>query len=650
MKKFIKIAATLLVIIIVLAVIAPSLIPEKVLKEKLIAQVEANTGLSLSINGEMQTHFFPAVGASLTDVSLFDKVNPTKPIITLKSMDARVALLPLLSKEVVLRKLTMEEPVINLHVDASGNRNWIVGPVKKPDNTPQPTAKKNRSNPDVNELHIGGVKISNGSVHYHNEMTGQKWDLNKLELSISMDGMHAPMDLEGKGEWQKKMVSVDATFDTLHAFLSGNEAEVKLSVKSELLEASLIGSMMGGTFGGAAAVNSKSLKQLQEWVDPSVKSSLPSPMALDLKGDTKCSAQSCEFTNAHVQLDNLKATGKASVDLAGRVPYVNVELATEELDLNPFLPPEPKTNAMNLSLVSDAQAAGNNGWSREPMDFSVLKDFNATANIKTKGLLVRKIKIGNAIFRAKLDKGRLSADIVNAQLYGGKGDFTVVIDANNDVVEKRVNITGVQAEPFLKDAMNEDHVSGTLNAQMNVIGRGRSQYDIISNLQGVGAIKFTDGAIKGINIADMVRNVQSAFKPVDRSSQKTDFAELGGTINITNGIVKNTDLAMKAPLMRLSGAGQVDLPARTINYRLKPEIVQTIQGQGGKEKEGLGVPILIGGTLDNPTYTPDLKGVVEDAIKDPQKIKDAVKDVKEQFKGEKKKETLKNIRGLLKGN
>jgi len=650
MKKYIKIIATTAVIFLFLAILLPSFIPAEMLKRKLIEQVEAATGLSLTINGEMHAHFFPTAGVSLQDVTLFDPINPTdKPLATLKALDVRIALIPLLSKDVVIKKLAMDNPTINLHVNAKGKENWVFTPIKEQAEATPNTGTKGK-NPTLSNLQISGLKLSNGIVHYRNEMTGKNWDLSALDASISMDGMSDPMTVKLSGDFQEKSFSVKSTLNNPHSFLSGSETAVTLTIDSDLLQASLDGSIISHTFNGAAHVKSKSLTALQAWVDPSAKAAMQSPLAIDVRGDTRCSAQACQFNKATLKLDNLNASGNAGIDFAGRIPNINIELATDVLDLNPFLPPEAQKTSWNSMLISEAMAEPATGWSKEPMDFSVLKLFNLTANIKTKGLLVRKIKIGNAIFRAKIDKGRLSADVIDAKLYGGKGDISVVIDSNSNVVEKRANFANIDAEPFLKDAMNEDHLSGTANMQMNVIGKGRSQYDIISSLQGIGTLKFTNGAIKGINIADMVRNVQSAFKNVDRSSQKTDFAELGGSVTITNGIVKNSDLAMKAPLMRLSGAGQVDLPARTINYRLKPEVVQTLQGQGGKEKQGLGVPILITGSLDNPTYAPDVQGVVEDAIKDPQKIKDTIKDVKEQFKGENKKETLKGLRGLLKGN
>jgi hypothetical protein len=74
-----------------------------------------------------------------------------------------------------------------------------------------------------------------------------------------------------------------------------------------------------------------------------------------------------------------------------------------------------------------------------------------------------------------------------------------------------------------------------------------------------------------------------------------------------------------------------------------------MQGQGGKEKQGIMVPVIVEGSLQNPSFRPDLAAAAQDALRDPQKIKDTVKAVKDQIKGDGLKNTVKDVKGLLKG-
>jgi AsmA protein len=125
-------------------------------------------------------------------------------------------------------------------------------------------------------------------------------------------------------------------------------------------------------------------------------------------------------------------------------------------------------------------------------------------------------------------------------------------------------------------------------------------------------VQFLDGAVRGINLAAMVRNIQGAFlDPEARKQQKTDFAELGGTYTIKSGILTNQDLELKSPLLRVTGKGTVNLPQRTVNYRVEPKAVASATGQGGaSDVSGIMVPVIVEGPWDNLSYKPDLAGAI----------------------------------------
>ena len=117
----------------------------------------------------------------------------------------------------------------------------------------------------------------------------------------------------------------------------------------------------------------------------------------------------------------------------------------------------------------------------------------------------------------------------------------------------------------------------------------------------------------------MARNVTSAFQG-GGENQKTDFAELSGTFNIKDGVLRNKDLLLLNPLLRLTGKGRANLPERNLKYRFKPKVVGTLKGQGGEaEASGLAVPVIAEGPWHDIEYRPDLESLVGDAAKDPAK-------------------------------
>jgi AsmA protein len=150
----------------------------------------------------------------------------------------------------------------------------------------------------------------------------------------------------------------------------------------------------------------------------------------------------------------------------------------------------------------------------------------------------------------------------------------------------------------------------------------------LQTLSGNGGFSFTDGALKGINIAGAIRKAKAALsgqKVADSEGPvQTDFSSLSGTFTAKNGLIDNQDLALKSPLLRVSGAGQASLPKETIDYSLKVAVVGSISGQGGEELaelKGLTIPVKIGGTFSNPKPTVDLANLVKDKAKQELKAK-----------------------------
>jgi AsmA protein len=213
----------------------------------------------------------------------------------------------------------------------------------------------------------------------------------------------------------------------------------------------------------------------------------------------------------------------------------------------------------------------------------------------------------------------------------------------------------LQALPFLTAAAGFQRLRGTAQAELSLQTQGRTQRQLVQNLSGTGRTAFHNGAIVGINLAALVRNVASAYQGGGiGGARETDFAELSGSFNVRNGVLTNDDLWLQAPVLRVAGRGQVNLPARTLDYRLDPKAAQTLEGQGGsREVAGLLVPVIIKGPWNAPTIAPDLTGVAQRALEDPEAFKEEVEQQIEQLgeagKALKKGSPQKMLEGLLGG-
>jgi AsmA protein len=134
-------------------------------------------------------------------------------------------------------------------------------------------------------------------------------------------------------------------------------------------------------------------------------------------------------------------------------------------------------------------------------------------------------------------------------------------------------------------------------------------------LSGAAKFEFADGAIRGINIAKTVRELTTGILSgwQENAVEKTDFATLEASFQIGKGQARTADLKLAGPLVRMAGAGTVDLPAKTLQFRVDPQLVASLEGQGGKtDLRGLGVPIIIAGPWAKPSIYPDIQGILKD--------------------------------------
>jgi AsmA protein len=97
----------------------------------------------------------------------------------------------------------------------------------------------------------------------------------------------------------------------------------------------------------------------------------------------------------------------------------------------------------------------------------------------------------------------------------------------------------------------------------------------------------------------------------ENAAEKTDFATLGASFKLAKGQAQTADLKLAGPLVRMAGAGNVDLPGKTLKFRVDPQLVASLEGQGGKtDLQGLGVPVIIAGPWARPSIYPDIEGIL----------------------------------------
>lgn len=296
--------------------------------------------------------------------------------------------------------------------------------------------------------------------------------------------------------------------------------------------------------------------------------------------------------------------GWVSVDIASK-PLVKVDLDFQRLA---------------IPLAKSPEGASGQPWSNRPIDVSGLNYVDAQIRISANEAVIGDARIAPLALDAKLAGGVLKAGTANLGAYGGQVSGELILDATTGAPSFAMHsdLAGVRALPLLQGLAEFDRIDGKMQAKLALRSAGTSQRALMANMQGTAFVNFQDGAIRGINVAQMIRSLTSGTLSGWQDSrdnsrdQSTDLSQLSASFRIDKGQAVTTDLNLIGPLVRVTGAGTIALDTKMMGFRVEPKLVMTTEGQGrSSEPVGFGIPVMIQGSWSQPRIYPDMAGMLD---------------------------------------
>ncbi len=595
MKKVLFTLSLLVALVIAAALGLTVLVPGDKVKAKLVAEVKAATGRDLAIDGKVAVSLFPSVSVQVANVALSNPPGFHSPdLLRLGALDVKLKLLPLLAGRIEIDSFVLIDPTITLETDRQGRIGWNF----TPDAPPPPAGTAAAANTaNFTDLQFGDVRIQNGRLVTVDDRTGAGEDISAVDCSVALASLDDPMAVMGSLAWRGHTAAFTVNVARPRALAAGNgTTALGVTITSDPVKLIFAGQADGTSHSAAGTIDAAvpSVRGLAAWASGKPLALPGSALGpLTVKGKLAATGSHVALTEATLSLDGIAATGDLSLDTTGVIPAVTGHLATGAMDLNPYLPPESATGP----------AAANQGWSDAALDGAGLRAADVDFTLDVQALTLRKIQLGNTAVTLAVHGGRLTADLTRMALYGGGGKSTVVLDGTQSGLGLTASATlsGLHAAPFLADAAGFNRLDGIAGIDVQISGRGHTQREIIASLAGKGSVTVTDGALAGVNLSALMRTVAAGD-----AVQKTDFAELSGTITINAGIISAQDLVLTSALLRASGAGTVDLPQRSVDYRLAPKAAVSLDRQGSSvDSTAVTVPVLLQGPWDTLSFRPD---------------------------------------------
>ena len=667
MNKAIKwvsiIVGGLIVLIILVVIITPMVVDVQKYKPEIESKVSEITGRPFTLGGDLDLSVFPWVGVALSDMHLGNpKGFDEKDLLSVKSFEVRVKLLPLLSKDIQVKRFVVDSPRIFLEKRKDGKTNWEglgkpseKGPAKEPEEQKEGTPTEGLP---INALAVNEFAITDGLVTYIDQTSGTRQKLSDFNLRLQDVSMENPIRLSLSANLDDKPVSIDGKVGPIGKDPGKGTIPLDLVLKAlKELDMSVRGKIADASsnpqFDMALEVSPFSPRKLFAALGQDFPVKTTDPKALNrvaLKVNLAGGSKAITVSKGALDLDESKLDFSLKAKEFSK-PDVAFDLNLDKIDLDRYLPPQAEkgSGGEEKKTESSKQTA-------KKTDYGPLRKLVLDGAIRIGELKAKDIKVSDLNLKVTGKNGLFNLDPMALKLYDGQMSIKGLFDARQDIPKSaaKLDASGIQAGAFLKDFMKKDFLEGTLTSKVDISMSGDEPERIKKTLNGTGDLKFKDGAIVGIDLAGMVRNVEATFGLAEKEAEKpkTDFAELNTPFTITNGVVKTTDTTLLSPLLRVLAIGDANLISEALDFKVEPKFVASLKGQGGSMGQGgITVPVLVTGTFSSPKFRPDLKGMVTKGLEGG--IPNASELLKGQGQGTTKESATKQLEekagGLLKG-
>jgi AsmA protein len=655
--KILSIVVGALIACIALALLAVRLfVNPNDYKPRIEAAVKNATGRELKLEGAIKLSVFPWIALELGPASLGNPPGfSEQPFVSFQKASVRVKLLPLLSKRLEVGRVELDGLDLKLLKNAEGKGNWE-GFGHSEGEAPAAAQPKSSS---AALQGIEGIKIMNARMTYENLTlqnvnleTGAFADRHAVPVTLHVDAEqrpaergagveHASLDLRFNfsADAEDEKYSVAALNLNCAVTRPGDDKPLRFSVTAPAVEVNLkaqtlsapayevnaAGAMVDGSVKATdivdapAATGNVKLAPLvmREWL-PRLGVMIPKTRDekalshLSASGDFAYGKHAVRFEKLEVTLDDTHLKGDLAVDL--NTEAVKFDLTVDTLDADRYLPPPPPPGTP-VPATPPAPP---------PKSAEASKPLDANGTLSVGSVHFSPLDLTNVKVTVATNDKVMHIFPLKAQVYGGQysGDVTMDNRTATPALSLDEHLTGVDVGKLMESGSKYMHVSGRGNVDIKATARGEGADAILKTLNGKFDLNVANGAVEGIDLGYALAQADALIGKHQLSdapnTKRTKFDALKMSADIAAGIAATHDLTISSPVLKITGQGNANLPAKTVDLAL---VADTLKTAGNAP---LKIPVKVTGSMTDPTVRPDVEALAKGQLKD--KVKDVLGD------------------------
>ena len=638
-------------------------------RDNIATAVRENTGRELVIEGDIELKIFPWLAIDVGRTTLGNAPGfGEEPFAAFERASLSVRLLPLLLRqEATIGSAAIDGLRLNLQVNRNDVRNWA--DLLEADET---TADTEATARDGAALEVSGIDISDATIIYEHVPKGDRYELSDVNLNlgrVSDDGSPVPasgglrFDVQPAGYVGEVSLDTVVSFDrdagtvsfgasSLEGLVEGlAEIPAKLEFETAGIDVSTVEktaavqpvslSLLGididaevepfsyaDTIQPTATikVDAFSPRSLMtafgaappETADPSALSSV------SLEAKAYVGDDNMRMTGLTITVDDTTFTGKMTVPFASNGRFF-LDLAGDTLDLNRYMAP-----------ADEEAAAATDDAAPVEIPAELIRPLNARGDFSISTVTLGAIQLDNVTVRLTAGSGKMRIHPVSADLFDGRyeGDVGLDVTGSKPVLSMNERIEGVDLAKLAAAMFEKENITGSIRGEFKLTGRGDDMGEVQRTLDGNMSFELSDGVYEGTDVGYELRRARALLRqetpPEPVLPARTKFSAVKATSTVTDGIMRNDDFVADLPFMQLTGAGTVNLPDGTVDYRLrarvfsKPEALEAATPEEIEDFTKTVIPVRITGPVASPKVAPDVEALLRERVEE--EIKDALED------------------------
>lgn len=548
-------------------------------KDEIRQLARKHANLELELNGDIGWSLFPWLGIEITDAKVASAEMPDDPFADLRLLGLSVQVMPLLRKEIQMSDIRIDGLNLNLHRNAQGQGNWEhIGQPRAEEPKTAPTSQQNDATvstapstaerpaprPTPLKLDINSLIINGARIDFHDEQSGQQFNLESVQLTTGAIRDAQPIALKFSGFFGNAKpllrarielttkASIDQVLQRIildDLKLSGEIAGEPLqgktanftargnllydqsahvahwdNLKLSINQLKALGELQAteldkqAKFKGALSIAAVNLQEFLSGIGISLPDMADKKALSHFELSTlfQGTSNSVLLNDIALSIDQTQLTGSVGIkDLAQNRLYA--QLRGDQLDADRYLPvlKENAPTERQAEVKKQTSEAGTSGttalpsspsksaWSTEPiLPVEQIRKINAEIDLSFNELQLRKFPISQAQLKLLAKQGVITLNTLQGSLFNGDFQTSARLDAAapQPLLTLKLSTHNIPIDKVMQTLEQDVTVTGLLDSTAELRSSGNSEQAWVDHLNGTLDFALHKGMLLDANL------------------------------------------------------------------------------------------------------------------------------------------------------